>query len=301
MSRKICLILSVLFLTHLSRGDELIPDICWFDAPRYMERYVQNDDPGDDPFSMQSKAVVFQSGNQTANLSAIAFSIRLIGASIGQGKVVKISPISDGQLKLLMAAEIDQKNTNTIKVEDTTLGGQKAFKIQAHLNDIYWVRVRPNRVLVVRLYGGSETLLNSVRGQLSSLKIKVSDKSDVPLVKLGKDEMQLGMSQEETRNRCGEPFEQGGPDETYITTKYLISVEFDGSNVSLISYTKLRDPKKFAEAPSGEVLKTQSEPMDDTLVKEILAEHANHGNLSWTPIGQNRWRRSDGSMAALIS
>jgi hypothetical protein len=111
--------------------------------------------------------------------------------------------------------------------------------------------------------------------------VKIDPKVLIP--KPATNEMQLGMSQDEIRKRCGEPFEHSGPDEFYITPMYLIEVQFRGSNyyhASFIGYTRLRDPQKFAEDPSREALKTQAQPLDDTSVKEILAQQARSGKLT---------------------
>lgn len=307
MNRGFYLILSASLLVNVARCEELIPGICWFDAPPHMERYVENNDPGDNPFSMESKAIVFQSGNQTANLSAISFAVRVVGATIGQGKVVTINPISDAQLKLLMASEVDQVNTNATKIEDITLAGQKALVAQFSLHDVYWVRVRPNKVLVIRLRGGNASLLNSVRANLSSLKINVSNKPESVFGSLAKDAVQLGMSSDEAHKLCGRPFDHSGSDEFYISAKYLIEVQFQGSqfqtndSASFISYTRLRDSEKFLENPSRAALKAQVQPLDETSAKEILTQQTSGGKLKWTSTAKNRWKRSDGAMAALTN
>lgn len=307
MNRGLWLVVSSLLLVNFARGEELIPDICWFDAPPGMERFVEPNDPGDNPFSMESKAVVFQSGNQPGNFSDIAFSIRFVGITIGPGKISKVSPVSDEQLKSLMTSEINRGNTNAVRVEETTLAGQKALKIHSPLYDFYWVRVRPNKVVAIRLHGGNETLLNSVRAKLSSLKIKVSDKPESVFGSLGKDAVQLGMSSDEAHRLCGRPFEHSGTEEFYISAKYLIEVRFQGGQfdpndrASFISYTRLRDSEKFLEAPSRESFKGQIEPLDDTSIKEILARQTNDGKLKWASVAKNRWKRSDGAMAALTN
>lgn len=307
MNRRFWLILAASLPLNLARAEELIPDICWFDAPPGMERYAENNDPGDNPFSMESKAVDFQSGNQPANFSYIAFSIRFVGVTIGQGKTMTISPVSDEQLKLLMASEGNRGNTNAIKVEDTTLAGQKALIARSPLSDFYWVRVRPNRVLVIRLHGGNEALLNSVRGKLSSLKLKVSDKPESVFGSLAKDAVQLRMSSDEAHKLCGRPFEHSGADEFYVSAKYLIEVQFQGSqfqandSASFISYTRLRDSEKFLESPGRETLNAQILPFDEIALKETLKLQTSGGKLKWTSIAKNRWKRSDGAMAALTS
>jgi hypothetical protein len=120
MNRGFWLILMASLLVNLARGEELIPDTCWFEAPPDMEHLVEPNDPGDNPFSMESKAIEFQSGNQPGNFCDISFSIRFVGVTIGQGKTSTVSPVSDEQLKVLMVSGTNRGKTNVLKIEDAT-------------------------------------------------------------------------------------------------------------------------------------------------------------------------------------
>jgi hypothetical protein len=190
---------------------------------------------------------------------------------------------------------------------DATLAGQKALVAHSTLDDVYWVRVRPNKVLVIRLHGGNASLLNSVRAKLSSLKIKVSDKAESVFGKLANDAAQLGMSSDEVHKLCGRPLESFGAAEFFISAKYLIEIQFQGSQFQTndsalyISYTPLHDSEKFLEHPSHEALSAQIQPFDETGLTETLKQQTNGGKLKWTSIMKNRWKRTDGAMAVLTS
>ena len=276
-----------------ARGEELIPGICWFDPPPNWERYNEKNDPGDNPFSMRSKAVIFQSGT-----GSISFSMRLVGASLGEGKVVTIKPISDEELKQAMAIElINKRRTNAPTVEETTLAGQKTFKLHTPLDEHYWVRVRPNRALDIHLHASSEPQLGEVRGWLSSLKIQVSDKPDPrPLAKLVKDEVRIGMDQLEVLRLCGKPLRIGG----YLTEKYFIYVEARPA-VNYITYTKVSDAQRIPADVTIPELEEKYLPFPKAEAETILKQNTGDGKLTWALVSNNRWKRSDGVMAALTS
>lgn len=290
-------ILIALFLGSLARGEELIPGICWFDTPPNWERYGEGNDPGDNPFSMRSKAMVFRSGTG-ADFSSISFSMRLVGASLGEGKIVTIKPISDEELKQAMAIElINKRGTNAPTVEFATLAGQKALKLHTAFDENFWVRVRPNRVLDIHLHASSESHLVEVRGWLSSVKIQVSDKPDPrPLAKLVKDEIQMGLTESEILQRCGKPLRVGG----YLTEKYFIYVEASPT-VNFINFTKVSDAKKIPADVTVPELQEKFLPFPVAEVKEILKRNTGDGKFSWSSAGKNRWKRSDGVMAGLDS
>jgi hypothetical protein len=134
MKFRILLSLFALLFSGIARGEEVIPKTCWIDPPPELERLGGRNDPGDNPFSMQSKEIVFRPANvNPSNYRALNISVRTVGASIGDGKVVTINPVSDAQLKEAMAeATIDTHDTrvtNTPVVKETTLAGQKSLKV----------------------------------------------------------------------------------------------------------------------------------------------------------------------------
>jgi hypothetical protein len=287
-----------------SRADEVIPRICWFDPPPHVESYGERNDPGDNPFDMRSKAVTFQpQGVRQSDFRALAICTRLVGASIGEGKVVSINPISDEQLKSAMAAEIVPGGpTNLTQVEETKLAGQRALKIHratTMLTETYWVRVRPNQVLEVSLFGANEALLASIRPWLSSLKINVSDKPDpLPPLPLAKNGMQLGLTEEQMRERCGEPCQFSGPNETYVTDRYLVTV-FYHDTADLIAYAKVRDPQKAGRALNQKEVLAQLLPMTSAEAETLLQGQRGTESLNWSRVGEDQWKRTDGAMARL--
>jgi hypothetical protein len=298
--RIYCILVSLCFW-GLARGEELIPGICWFDSPPNWERINEGNDPGDNPFSMRSKVIVFQSGTG-ADFNFISFSMRLVGATLGEGKVVTIKPISDEELKQAMAIElIHKRGTNAPTVEETTLAGQRTLKFHTPHDDHYWVRVRPNRVLEIHLHAPSEPHLVEVQGWLSSLNIQVSDKPDPrPLAKLVNDEIRIGMDQSEVFRFCGKPLMVGG----YLTEKYFIYVEASPT-VNFINYTKVSDAQKIPADVTIPELQRKFLPFPIAEAKEILKRNTGgntgDGKFSWSSAGKNRWKRSDGVMAGLDS
>jgi hypothetical protein len=298
------LILLVALSCIASQAEEVFPRICWFDVPPKLERYTEINDPGDDPFSMRSKAITFQpAGVGQSDFRALSVCIRLVGASIGQGKVVSIKPISDEQLKSAMPAAVAPNSaTNSLKVEETKLAGQRALKMHRATSpamDIFWIRVRPNQVLEVQLIGASEALLASARPWLSALRVQVSDKPDPrPVLQLAKNRMQLGLTQAEMRERCGEPTEVAGPHETYVTDQYLVSIGYSDT-VNYIDYIKVRDPQKAGTALNQQELSEQFLPMTKAEAQKLLQGLEAAGGLAWSPAGEDRWKRADGAMAGL--
>jgi hypothetical protein len=136
---------------------------------------------------------------------------------------------------------------------------------------------------------------------VASLKT-VRIRNTPPPVRLAKDAMRLGISQDEARKLCGEPLDVTGPNETYITEKYLISICFDAASnykLALVSYAKVRDPQKAVAASSREVLTALMQPLAISEARAILQRHTEQGTLRWISAGDKRWKRSDGAMAAL--
>lgn len=272
---------------------------------------------------MQSYAVRFApKQNSALGNQELFISTRLIGASIGEGKRVTIKPVSDAELKTLMRSEVVYaRATNSPKVEEAALAGQKSLKVHNVLpmpgvtpdgktvfyHDIYWVRVRPNYVLDVHLIGASEAALAKVHEWLASLKIQVSDKPDPePPVKLGKDAASLGLTRDEVRKRCGDFALQDPHDDVFLTPNLFISVGFSGrdNRVNSISYAKIGDPQKVGITLSKQQRKELTPlllPMKQEEVQQILQRHTDNGKLTWGAAAPSRWKRSDGAMAAFIA
>ena len=296
--------LLVMLSSIVTQAEEVVPRICWFAPPPGLERYTERNDPGDDPFSMRSKAVTFQpAGVGQADFRALSVCVRVVGASIGEGKVISIKPVSDQELKKAMPVALGPGSpTNSFKVEETTLAGQRALKIHRAAPcaaDSFWVRVRPNQVLEVQLTGANEELLASVRPWFTALKIQVSDKPDPPpVLPLAKNRMQLGFTQAQMRESCGEPIQVSLPHETYITDQYVVSICYaDAANY--IDYIKVRDPQKAGTATNRKDLLAQLLPISKAEAEKLLEGQKGGGKLNWSPAGEALWRRADGAMAAL--
>ncbi|HMP83976.1 MAG TPA: hypothetical protein PKA41_14855 [Verrucomicrobiota bacterium] len=158
-----------------------------------------------------------------------------------------------------------------------------------------WLR---SGIFSVHVTAEKRATFEELVASLKTIKIR----STPPPVKLANDAMRLGISQHEARKLCGEPLHVSGPNETYITQKYLIDVCYDGASSDksgLISYAKVRDPQSAAAVQSREALAAQIQPLATSEAQAILERHTDQGKLKWTSAGDKRWRRSDGAMAAL--
>jgi len=121
-----------------------------------------------------------------------------------------------------------------------------------------------------------------------------------PPVHLAQNKMALGMSQSEVQKSCGDPVESSGPNECYFTKDLMVSVTYGATDkVEYIAYSKVRDPQKAARAQNREELSQQLLPMNKAEVGQLLQSNPDEAPLSWSPAGENRWKRSDGAMAAL--
>ncbi len=163
--------------------------------------------------------------------------------------------------------------------------------------DPVWLR---SSIFSVHVTAEKRATFDKLVASLKTVKIR----STPPPVKLAKDAMRLGITQDETRKLCGEPLDVTGPNETYITEKYLIEIRFDAASndkLALISYAKVRDPQKAAAAADSgrEALAGQIQPLALSEAQAILQRHTDQGKLKWVSAGDKRWKRSDGAMAAL--
>jgi hypothetical protein len=143
---------------------------------------------------------------------------------------------------------------------------------------------------------------------LRSVKIR----STPPAVKLAKDGMQLGFTQDDARKLSGEPIIVAGPNEYYITEKYLIYIDYPGPenrHIGMISYSKIRDAQKAAASmiavSNGELpmnsFTTQTLPMTKVEAENILQTKTSGGKFTWSSAGDDEWKRSDGAMAKFTS
>ena len=159
--------------------------------------------------------------------------------------------------------------------------------------------VRPKMsIFSIHVTAENRATFDKLVASLKSVKIRKTP----PPVKLAKDGMLLGFSQDETRKQCGEPFSITGPNEYYITDKYLIYVCYDaGSNYQLgiIQYSKVRDPQKTVVAMGNGSLDGQILQMTKAEAEKILKTQTNDGKLIWSFEGDGQWKRSDGAMAKL--
>ena len=155
-------------------------------------------------------------------------------------------------------------------------------------------------IFSIHVYAENRATFDKLVVSLKSVKIRKTP----PPVKLAKDEMQLGFTQDETRKQCGEPLIYPGGDEYYITDKYLILDVYAGAGNKLgyISYSKVRDSQKAAVAiKSCEPLDSQILPMTKAEAEKILKRQTDNKKFIWSPASDDRWKRSDGAMAKLTS
>src|SRR6266571_1855167 len=170
-----CHLILLLALSNIpARAEEVFPRICWFDRPPKVQRTDGRDSGYNNESWRRTKAIIFEQSRRPSG-PEMYINLRLVGATMGDGKIITIKPISDAELKSEMAKlEPFRHSTNSIEIEETKLGSRKALrahKATPRYADVYWVRVRPNKVLEVTLRGDNEAALASIRPWLGMLKI----------------------------------------------------------------------------------------------------------------------------------
>ena len=159
---------------------------------------------------------------------------------------------------------------------------------------------QPNRsIFSIYVTAENRATFDKLVASLKSVKIRKTP----PPVKLAKEGMQLGFTQDEARKQCGEPLIVSGPNEYYITDQHVIYVDYaeaSNSKIGLISYSKVRDPQKAAIAMrSNEPLDSQTLPMTKAEAEKILKRQTSNEKFIWSSASNDQWKRSDGAMAKL--
>ena len=283
-------------------AEEVIPGICWFDPPPGLSHSVERNDPGDNSFSLSTKAVTYESlGDQPSNYRLMSFSVRFVGAELGEGKVLRVRPITDDELKQMMPETVALQVTNQPSAVEASLAGKPAFEVARPAPGpvrIFWVRVRPNKVLEIRLAAANQVLLDSMKPLLSAIKIEVSDKPELrgPL-KLAQGGMQLGWTHEQVHERCGSALEESPLHERFLTKHYFIGVHYtDG--VAMVTYGKITDTEKAWNTLDPRELWAQFVPLSHGEAERLLESQRGPQQLKWETDGSDQWKRADGAKAS---
>jgi hypothetical protein len=158
---------------------ELIPGLLSYDVPEFFYRLTPPGDPGDDPFSGQSRPIELgELGNSPERLRQLNISIRAVGFAIGNGKRVTRTPLSFDDLKKEMEQRIHYGESS--KPEETLFAGQKALHVTsttqrgalpAFYKDVIWVPLTPNSVLEIDPTATSPELLQTIVTSFKTMKL----------------------------------------------------------------------------------------------------------------------------------
>ena len=164
-------ILLLLALPALAAPVELIPGLLSYDMPDFFYRLTPPGDPGDNPFSGQSRPIELgELANSPKRLRQLNVSIRAVGFTIGEGKRVSTTPLSFDDLKQEMGRRLNY-GEQLSKPEETVFASRKALQLRAmiprkpnppfHKNTI-WVPLTPNQVLEIDPTATSPELLQTI-------------------------------------------------------------------------------------------------------------------------------------------
>ena len=173
-------ILFFLALPAFAAPAELIPGLLSYDMPEFFYRLTPPGDPGDNPFSGQSRSIEFgELANGPKRLRQLNISVRAVGFTIGKGKRVSTTPLSFDELKKEMERTLHYGGESS-KPEVTSFAGHKALQLKATVprpdNPAFykatiWVPLTPNRVLEIDPTATSPELLQTILDSLKSMKL----------------------------------------------------------------------------------------------------------------------------------
>ena len=174
------LILLLLALPAFAAPVELIPGLLSYDMPDFFYCLTPPGDPGDNPFSGQSRPIELgEMGNSPERLRQLNISIRAVGFTIGNGKRVSTTPLSFDDLKKEMEQRLPYAHQSS-KLEETSFAGHKALQLEATIprnalpafyKHTIWVPLTPNQVLEVDPTATSPELLQTILNTFKTMKL----------------------------------------------------------------------------------------------------------------------------------
>ncbi|HTH49763.1 MAG TPA: hypothetical protein VMB21_19775 [Candidatus Limnocylindria bacterium] len=190
MRITVFILLFASLLTVDSRGEDLIPGHLSFDLPPYMNGGPPGrSDPGDDPFSpvREIRRYAVTRTNWDAGFNNMFVSLRDVGYSIGNGKVITYRKLDDKALRTCMQETTTKQGhgTNFTQVANAKVGGLAALVVAYDVPqppygsrpatvariESYWVKVQANRVLEIKLWAQDPKTLAALRSSLDRFKI----------------------------------------------------------------------------------------------------------------------------------
>lgn len=295
----------------------IVPDIASYDPPAFFAGSEPHHDPGDSPFSGQAQAIEYLgTDNRYTHFRQLNVGTRLVGFTIGDGKRVTYTEVTDADLKKLMSDTLTLRATNSPKVEEIALAGRKAFRLHCvvpmpqirdgiiFLFDYIWVSIKPNLVLELKLVGSDEQLLKTVRDSLSTFKIFSPSHAKTPTadLPLAKDVAHLDDVRADVAKAAGTPIRSDPASDVYYTGKYFVIVSYRMPKVTYLTYFRASASKQFAtafKARKPEVVDYVL-PLQKNEIQELLSRHSTNSagaSLGWKSSAENRWERTDGVMA----
>jgi hypothetical protein len=153
-----------------------------YTSPTNFYRYTLDEglrsDPGDNPFSMNGQTFLqYKDKNDQCDL--VIFQFGLVGAYIGEGKVVKFLPVTPTSLKTEIESEYNGKFSNSTvaageicgltSVSLTAIRNPDA--IRPYFLHFCWIQIETNTVLKISAYSCNAESFKAVTNSLQSLKI----------------------------------------------------------------------------------------------------------------------------------
>jgi len=136
-------------------------------------------DPGDNPVSLPGlEFLSYMDKNDRYGL--VTFQLGLVGAYVGEGKVVKFLPTEPIDLKKYMEAEYEGKFPKTTPVATGKIDGLASVSITAtrppgtirpYFFHFCWIQIETNIVVKISAYSCNTNSFSSVTNSLQSIKI----------------------------------------------------------------------------------------------------------------------------------
>jgi len=146
----------------------------------YRSRFDESrSDPGDSPFSMNGREF-FHYMDKNDRYGLVIFQFGLIGAYVGEGKVVKFSPVTPASMKTEMENEYLGKFPNSMQLVEGEISeltsvsltvARQPGSIRPYFLHFCWIQVETNAVLKISAFSCNAESFKAVTNSLQSLQI----------------------------------------------------------------------------------------------------------------------------------
>jgi len=180
---------TVLF-SLVAYAEDLVPGVLSFEPPAFLKALPPPDSEHGEfsPDAMMGAAQIKQyQATNSSNPSSqrIDMRIRLVGATLGNGKRWTYRPLDDKALRAELQHMFQSNGVTNAPIVDEKLGGQPAFGVSFTgrprpdeplvYSEFFWIRYESNRVIEIHLRADSPANLRSLKDSLSKLKVRRKD------------------------------------------------------------------------------------------------------------------------------